>query len=179
MKLFERENQDQSTIERAVELMGMLGVQTSVDIVQEQFDDMSLTDIIDLSSAIESGDIEYLQELFGNGNQTDSLDGAAEPIDDNSDDEFLDEYSMPGRSGVQSAANHNNKQPSQTATQPTVNKNDNNPIDDPEEEDSIKPSSSDSTYGSKASMSPGQANWKQREEENELNDLKKLAGLIK
>ena len=177
MKLFERDNQDQSTIERAVELMGMLGVQTSVDSVQEQFDDMSLTDIIDLSSAIESGDIEYLQELFGNGDQTDSLDGTQDPIDDTSDDEFLDEYSMPGRSGVQSAANHNNKQPSQTATQTTMNNN--NPIDDPEEEDSIKPSSSDSTYGSKASMSPGQANWKQREEEKELADLKKLAGLIK
>ena len=154
MKLFEKVKSENTDIPSAIS--SLLKTQFSIDISSEQIkkavENMSLSDMLEIDTAITNNDLDELKEL---------LDGENVQL----------EYEMPNRTNLQSSASNNPKPASKTTSSSAeIQKTD----DNSENKDSDKSTSDNIT-----SLNPSE--YKDEKEINdakqEIEKLKKVAGI--
>lgn len=152
MNIFEKSMQeDKSIIDSITEILNNeFNITISADELKEVGYNMSLSDFIEIDTAIENKDIDFIKNKFS--------------VDD------INEYNMQGRQGITSTATNRTTPPKpQVINKPAQ----------PTNQEIIIKTDDKSTNASSASLSPEEykSNTEMTKEIEELEKMKKMAGL--
>lgn len=154
MNIFEKSTKENKSIINSITeiLNDRFNINVTVEDVKDVVRSMSLSDFIEIDSAIDNEDIELLKSIFTN-------------------DTEITEYSIQGRQGLKSIAN-NRPTPTKTTTSTTTKpQNQEITINTNSDDDN---QTSGSTTGS---LSPTEYSNKNKEEVEEIEKIKKMAGI--